>query len=823
MAGSSTKKGGVRARAPPAFQPLVGHFKPGKPLSRHPSTTTKGKGPDAGIAVNVAVAAKEKETTTTAPEESTQTTAPSQEETMPPPTRASTPPPTRCPTRPPRTPTGPRTATLPSPDLFEPLQRSPVSVRTDPDSGKMFLMLSPRRSNSRAAAVKGGKAAMLSEGQGLGIYKATNKRSTSPDEAGADMGREARRKRTKSAQTYPSEDRLANPFLGFSVSSSSPLLSQTEGAASIEWLEPVPAAALTRRIRGNRSLALPRHLASLYALHAAIEHSLVVHLATAGTGGSPIDESSPDGTVSIPHLITYSTLRPLVEKSSGRNLSPKDLSRLLWIWSKGGKKDIGLTMSAKRVVDPLRGTRPVLDYSLGIRIGSESFESDDEDDVPFDEEPQRAATPPRTRSLTIDEPTSPSPSPRKKSRNGGVYPTRTPPQSPSSRSLSAFPGRTGGTRELTAGAASPKRGMNLVAMWNKGIEARKREVRKRLVDWSLRCFATWHRQQRHLYVSDSREEASLAGTAAGIAPQTPKKKTSGGKNAIEGYGGLWTPANSKESDHVAGQGRILGREQVQEHDSALPTWIDEWPEDFPLERITPIPCASLPSLDLDLSLPASASSSLRALHNRVVAPSSSPAAPTETATTTKAASSQPMSLTERIRAKEAAKRATAVQTLFSRRPGIISSSTSSSSVSSPTMDDFKRRSMLSRLCDISESLYMLFTKSRQPPTGGAQRRLPTLPMEQVIKAIMSSSKVSLSETEATKALDLLDEVAPGFVTVATVGRGKWVRLGSRLADQDGNEEGKEEVGDGAGEEEDEGMGESLLEAVRRRIRRELDN
>lgn len=666
---------------------------------------------------------------------------------------------------------------------------------------------------------------MLEEGQGLGIYKATNKRSTSPDEAGAEVEKEMRRKRTKSAQTYPSEDRLANPFLGFSVSSSSPLLSQTEGAAPIERLEPIPTAALSRRIRGNRSLALPRHLASLYALHAAIEHSLVVHLATAGTGGSPIDESSPDGTVSIPHLITYSTLRPLVEKSSGRNLSPKDLSRLLWIWSKGGKKDIGLTMSTKRVVDPLRGTRPVLDYSLGIRIGSESFESDDEDDVPFDEEPQRAATPPRTRSLTIDEPTSPSPSPRKKSRNGVVYPTRTPPQSPSSRSLSAFAGRTSGTREMTAGAASPKRGMNLVAMWNKGIEARKREVRKRLLDWSLRCFAAWHRQQRHLLVSDAREGARVAETATGEAPETPKKKASGGQNPTEGYGGLWTPANSRDSDHVAGQGRILGREQEQEqeHDSSMPTWIDEWPEDFPLERIAPIPCASLPSLDLDSSLPASASSSLRALHSRVVAPSSSPAAPTETATTTGAASSQPMSLTERIRAKEAAKRATAVQTLFSRRPGIISSGTSSSTVSSPTMDDFKRRSMLSRLCDISESLYMLFTKSRQPPTGGAQRRLPTLPMEQVIKAIMSSSKVSLSETEATKALDLLDEVAPGFVTVATVGRGKWVRLGSRLADQDGSEEGNKEEGEGVGEVEDERTEESLLEAVRRRIRRELDN
>lgn len=841
-------------KAPPAFQPLVSHFKPGKSTYQLPSATLKGKEPLKGAAA-YAVSTVKNERPETATRKAEVAHFPflsgKQVERMPPPTRATTPPPTQGqPTQPPRTPTGPRTATLPSPDLFEPLQRSPVSVRTDPDSGKMYLLLSPGRGaqprsmEPRRKRERSG-ASLLGEGHGLGIYKEEEKRDlASPrgNEVSADQN-DARRKRNKSTHTYPSEDRFANPFLGLSATSSptlssSPRFSQNNnGSACVDYIQPAPAADLVGKIRGNRSLALAPQIASLYALHAAIEHSLVVHLATMGTGGSPINHSAVDGSISIPHLITFSALRPLVEKSSGRRLASEDLSRLLWIWKMKGEKDIGLTVSTKRVIDPLRSARPILDYSVGICIRPNSSISDEDDGITdncADSGALRVATPPRTRTLTIEEPTSPSPSPRKRSRNEAILPARTPPQSPSSRSVAQFtsPSRMG-TRE---GAASPRRGMNIVAMWNNGIEIRKRQVRKRLIDWSLRCFVAWHREeQSRVSASIDSQERAVSHTLAKV-PETPKKRK--GADPVEGLGGLWTPGKSRDVDHIAGQGRVIGSlEQEQEpeiKDTNLPSFVEEWPEEFPLERVAPIPRATLPSLELESSLSTSASSSMRTLYDRVTAPPSSASTPATTTSSEKALSgpSQPMSLTERIRAKEAAKRASTAQAISACRPMGSLSSSSSNNLSSThsTMDDYKRRSMLSRLCDISESLYMLFMRSRQPVIssksqqlqGEQQWRLPTLPMEQVIKAIMSSSKVSLSETEASKALELLDEVAPGFVTVATVGRGKWVRLGSRLADEEeesrtGEEKDKEEGGEGEMESE------TLLEMVRRRIRNELDN
>ena len=85
-----------------------------------------------------------------------------------------------------------------------------------------------------------------------------------------------------------------------------------------------------------------------------------------GTAGSTIEKDS--GTIAIPQLISFSVLRPLVERSSGRKFGKNELARLLWIWgvapasenNTNQEPNIGFTISKARIRS--------LDWMLGIRI-----------------------------------------------------------------------------------------------------------------------------------------------------------------------------------------------------------------------------------------------------------------------------------------------------------------------------------------------------------------------------------------------------------------------------------------------------------------------
>ncbi|KAK0544133.1 hypothetical protein OC846_005610 [Tilletia horrida] len=144
------------------------------------------------------------------------------------------------------------------------------------------------------------------------------------------------------------------------------------------------------------------------------------------------------------------------------------------------------------------------------------------------------------------------------------------------------------------------------------------------------------------------------------------------------------------------------------------------------------------------------------------------------------------------------------------------------------MDVLKRKSLLSRLPEIADSLYMLFThaaaaqgatlSSRGPHLGQtepspslssssssstsseslsqrasdqqdqekngisaitATPRVPVLPLSEVLTSLTRSSRTILSRVELREALSMLVEFVPGFLEIRTVGQGgaEWATLG----------------------------------------------
>lgn len=260
------------------------------------------------------------------------------------------------PRTPPRTPKPrSRTSTLPDVELLDPVQRSPISVRTDPDNGKLFLLL-PGSPSSKIANTPPSRRLFADE---LSSEERVASTSNSTEELQPDL------KRTKRSFPEPEEEEDINPFIGGFYAS--PKLDRTSQASFIH-----PSALSDGRLSASKTLPFPAHHATLLALHSAVEYALVVHLASVGTAGSTIENDS--NSIAIPHLISFSALRPLVERSSGRNFSKNELARLLWIWGAAPanennstianiqKSNIGFTISKARIRS--------WDWMLGIRISA---------------------------------------------------------------------------------------------------------------------------------------------------------------------------------------------------------------------------------------------------------------------------------------------------------------------------------------------------------------------------------------------------------------------------------------------------------------------
>lgn len=530
----------------------------------------------------------------------------------------------------------------------------------------------------------------------------------------------------KSASSPAAKRRKLVDGRSLSGEDDNPFLDHGE-AARVDGNKSVSLSELSYAVADD--LPLPTHLQSLLTLHNAVEHALVVHLATAGLGGSTVSntvssaptcgesQSRISSAISLPGLISFAALKPLVERTSGRQFGPAEFARLTYLWTDGTassqrsqsaglqqaaddtlRSGLGFVVGRQRTLDA--AGRRKWDWSLGIELTVS--------------QPERQVTPPLQVSFGAQD--------------AAVQVPRTPPSSSSvrgARSLGSSPKSSPSPKRRNdfgalSSPSSPSRAavgrqsMSFLALWNNGIEERKAEVLQRLRAWCA---------------------TALEAKESGLSDQ--------------GQGDAATAL--KESVSALQQARSKGM-------------LGAWPEDFDLNSVPLIPLALLPSLR---EKPSPSKPQLFGSSKITKAPVTTFATPpTQPTTETQTPqSSAPMSLMERIQAKEASKK--------KQRASAVS--TASGADSNAVMTSFKRRSMLSRLNDVASNLYLLFTTSPML-TAARTNRLPVLPMSEVLASVAKSSKVALSAREARLALDLLQDICPGFLEVQNVAGKEWVRL-----------------------------------------------
>lgn len=546
----------------------------------------------------------------------------------------------------------------------------------------------------------------------------------------------------------------------------------------------VRGMAQPRRYEVDSELPLPRALQRLLELHTAIEHGLLVHMATSGAPAAEPLTTTPRRRVVIPNVISYSRLKPIVERTCQRKLDVPDFRRLVWLWSHAPGSEVdsrftdevaverqggmGFFVTKVRTFD-LRTQRRIYDWGIGIEMSlSRSL--------------RRPTTPPlqvqygspknRAASKSVVPPSSP--------RSDAPH---TPPRSPTVRD-----------------------DMSYLAVWNMGVEERRAEFRRRLHMLVAAHHDAWLAERGLSLASCVLPPASTTQTHAALmeavsaAPRTPKAlRIPSGYDL--GDAGLLTPratrtpeghaprvahdinALSPPASPLASHSRkraLLGAAEplldgTHEQDVQTPFDTDctssstsnqttisprpstpkqtrvaqrlyRWHPNFPLEALPEVPLAALPPLATAPVAPTAAATT-RAVLSARGAPSAQPKAPGTT-------------LEERIRAKE--------QALRAPRP-----------VNGASLHE---RSVLSRLSEIADAIYLLYTTSNVPATqAGPGQHTTVLPMTEVLSALEKSARVAMSRTESHRAVHMLMDTAPGWLTKSRVGTQDWLRMDNNPA------------------------------------------
>ena len=454
----------------------------------------------------------------------------------------------------------------------------------------------------------------------------------------------------------------------------------------------------------HSSLPLPSAFQQLVTFHKAVEQALLVHMATHGAPAAEPCTSSPRRRVVIPHVLTFQRLRMMVERTCRRTFDINDFRRLVWIWSHapgmpsettddtGG---MGFLVTRTRSMD-VHTRRKTYDWAIGIEMAL-----------------HRAHAPPL--QVQFGSP-----------QNGASSPTpASPPPSPTRRE-----------------------NMSHLAIWNAGIDDRRRELVHRLTQVVAAAHAQWI-ETHQLSLDDCLDAlvpaSHTALTRAMMEPVTPTKRA--------GHTGLLTPSASRSKDGHAPRiapsiedmppptsplgartlpstpppsthKRVLGSPMR----SPMTHRLMRWHPDFALESMPPIPLAQLPPL----------AAPQPSAH---VYPTPAPPAAPVTG----------LKLEERIRAKEQALR----------------SSTTHS------MAQLQERSLLSRLGDVANTIYLLYMPlpSTQSQHGHESR---ILPLDTVLASLEQSS--SLTRAESRSCLGKLETLVPGWLEVCTLQSKTWLRL-----------------------------------------------
>ena len=567
---------------------------------------------------------------------------------------------------------------------------SPISVRTDPDTNKMYLMLSRSPSKPSTSATRGDASASTSSPSKRKM--ATPPKSTSPTKTPRTLQATPRRLITGETETLGTEEedglvltpgRAKGTRVMLGSPSKSPLLTKldntpkgqalrrivdeddegyltprsvrqkpkglplpplaTQNAAAVFRGAQLPASssapslgqandvpASSSAIASGLSysevdsssvplaeedeaklpqpkhalssdLALPSFYSSLMSLHVALEHALVVHLATAGCASATLESSTQSSdddnsdtdqpiqrkrtkTVRLPNLVSYTALRPLVERSGGRRLGPTELKRLASVWldfqrsSKSAKEEeeevrgLGFIISKTRSMDARTGRR-ALDWGIGIELeikrtirertpptqvnfgGVEVQASPVLPAEGFDESVKGTPKMPSTRFST------PPPS---SERNGlrspyvGQHSSSPLFSSPRRKQRVTSPSASASPKtRSSAGAAKAREGMSVVAMWNNGLETRKAEVGRRLRERCARYHQLWLDERGISVPICAKGEANLE--VLDVEPATPSRR----KQRMIGLGIASTAdSNGEEGTGTALSSPSLPREAV---------------------------------------------------------------------------------------------------------------------------------------------------------------------------------------------------------------------------------------------------------------------
>ncbi|KAJ7931883.1 hypothetical protein B0H13DRAFT_2308269 [Mycena leptocephala] len=92
-------------------------------------------------------------------------------------------------------------------------------------------------------------------------------------------------------------------------------------------------------------------------------------------------------------------------------------------------------------------------------------------------------------------------------------------------------------------------------------------------------------------------------------------------------------------------------------------------------------------------------------------------------------------------------------------------------------DKLRRRCLLGRLGGVAESVWMLFYTPAPGSTASTSvHKRRALPMSKVVAAIVKSSPVPISSTEAVDSLVMLAKLCPFFLKQLTIGGEKWLEM-----------------------------------------------
>ena len=494
------------------------------------------------------------------------------------------------------------------------------------------------------------------------------------------------------------------------------------------------------------TLPLTPEGAHMLELHIAIEQCLLVHMATCGAPGTEFTDEPMGGRlarrVRIPNIISFSALRPMVERAARRSMQPDDFRRVVWVWSNAVTQadwaseldemppaqvnGMGFLVTRTRTTD---GRRKGYDWGIGIELWY-----------------NRPAPPPLEVAFgPQNNNVSPSTPPRRR----GVA---TPPASPKS-------------------PKSPNRSdMSNIAVWNHGLEERRTEFMRRLRTLTALAHHHWAIQtHQDEDVQDaiapgvraahgalarmmdghsgaSKQEPLLESPAIEF-PATPQSTRIPASYQL-GPGGILTPGATRSGKHAQriAHGPVDMPESPLAHKSASRPvqQLCDWHPDFMAasEALAIVPLARLPMLQ--------------------AVPRASELEPTQPKPTEPAPPAEPvptrLSLEERIRAKEEARKHVAAQ------PGHAPVS-------------LKHQAVLSRLGEFADALYLLFTTSPVPimrSRSGAQSS--KLPLVDVLGTLEQSSKISLGRRESRDAVKTLMSLAPGWLDITSVGGVEWLCL-----------------------------------------------